>query len=296
MVFGLLGFGLMGLSTYCALHVLNRACPSCAEALYPESLYPALFRLRLIGYSEETRYRSGALRTRVGRLPWHVNAVYGAQYRRHGRCVSRSPDGTEQVVLHWPNPTGTWIEWHETGARALVEHYTDGSLNGARVFWYDNGQMQSREHYRSGRWCAPYEAWERDGQKLTEVTRDPDTRSTMRREWYPSGQLRLVTQWIDGVPAGEWLSFSPDDGDSARLRFPRATGRWATWFSSGNRRLEGRYLSGRRHGRWTSWYRTGEVADVRWYEHGEVQPRRARSSDDAAPSGAARTVEPTTCR
>ncbi|MGB3543758.1 toxin-antitoxin system YwqK family antitoxin [Rubrivirga sp.] len=95
-------------------------------------------------------------------------------------------------------------------------------------------------------------------------------------EWYPSGIVRYIGQWVVGDEGGRaggegvWLYFH----ENGRVRYrevyraDRAHGPSEQWHANGQKAGEGQFRDGTRVGRWRWWDETGSLDSLRTYPDG----------------------------
>ena len=95
-------------------------------------------------------------------------------------------------------------------------------------------------------------------------------------EWYPTGIVRYVGQWVAGDDGGRaggegvWLYFYEDGRVRYRevYRADRAHGPSEQWHANGRKAVEGRFRDGTRVGRWRWWNEAGALDSTRTYPDG----------------------------
>ena len=65
----------------------------------------------------------------------------------------------------------------------------------------------------------------------------------IEKEYYPSGELRSLTSYVDGI----------------------LNGLYRQWYPNGNPKIETTYLNGKLNGLYRTWYENGKL----WFEHGK---------------------------
>jgi antitoxin component YwqK of YwqJK toxin-antitoxin module len=118
---------------------------------------------------------------------------------------------------------GTWIAWHDNGARATEAEYVAGVLRGR------------------------FRKWNRDGQLLYEGSHDAAGEMHGRWfRWWPNGNLRVEWEMQHGISSGIVKTFHESGGPaSAGLRREgRREGVWTWWDLEGRVAAECRYDRG----------------------------------------------------
>jgi len=73
------------------------------------------------------------------------------------------------------------------------------------------------------------------------------------------------TERVGEGPPGTTMVFCRQDlGDTSRLE-----GDYTAFYLNGNKRVQGEYVTGKRHGTWVQYYRTGEVQAIREFQEGK---------------------------
>ncbi|HZQ55244.1 MAG TPA: SUMF1/EgtB/PvdO family nonheme iron enzyme [Bryobacteraceae bacterium] len=95
-------------------------------------------------------------------------------------------------------------------------------LDGREIWHYENGSQQYRATWKNGRKTGLETYWGEGGHKLWEWNRQPDGTATWT-QWWPTGALKHVSHWINGVCQGPAIAYSPDGKMVSRYVFENGT-------------------------------------------------------------------------
>jgi antitoxin component YwqK of YwqJK toxin-antitoxin module len=118
---------------------------------------------------------------------------------------------------------GTWIGWHDNGARATEAEFEAGILHGAFRKWSREGQLLYQGHHDAA--GEMHGSWSR---------------------WWPNGQLRVQWDMDHGRSSGSVTTFHENGTRaSSGLRTDgRREGAWTWWNDDGSVAAECRYAAG----------------------------------------------------
>ena len=151
-------------------------------------------------------------------------------------------------VVHPPDFTGTWVDYHVNGQRARAVELRTGKHHGVSTHYHDSGAVYSVSHYVNGEQHGDYTGWQRDGRlAFTAHYRDGKQHGTWTH-WYDSGVKHSEEHYENG----------------------RRHGREWRWYESGEPASVNDYRHGVRHGIEVSWDEGGVPHYKRRHANGEL--------------------------
>ncbi len=260
---------------YLTLVAVNSMFPPITEAIFPESWYPALFELRVIGLKEVTYYDNGRVCNVTRWMPRkdrpHVRG--SGRYYAYGKWECFSVDGKERFTLVWPGATGKWAKYSNKGDKLTEMEFKDGKQAGLETSWYFSGQKECEQEYDNGMKNGRRTMWWDNGQKCFEKYFRNDEPHGKCTQWYENGNVAREGFYDMGKQVGTWKSYSPDGKLAATLEWPNATGRWVEWYMGARerRRREEDYVNGELHGRRSMYEESsGRLLEEQWWENGKL--------------------------
>jgi antitoxin component YwqK of YwqJK toxin-antitoxin module len=252
---------------WCLIRMVGAVCPTVVELAVPRSLHGVFHSLGLIGQTEKAYYQNGSLCYEKHFLPFGTEWLSGSAYKPYGRWVSVSPDGRTTYHVHFPKPTGKWVEWYPSGSVYRERNWLDGERHGAWRRWNEDGTLESESHYTHDELDGKYRIWFENGVKASERFYVQGRLEGHQTQWYEDGRKRYEREIRNGQVIYR-ISYARDGRIAAQLRGPNPTGKWIEWYGNGQKHFEGYYLEGKRHGKWTAWYANGTLRHVTWYDQG----------------------------
>ncbi|MCD8281999.1 MAG: hypothetical protein LUC22_01955 [Prevotella sp.] len=183
--------------------------------------------------------------------PYKDGKPDGVSERRH-------PDGTLRERIHWKNGDfdGTHEEWDSTwysdkydnGKRHYVlEHYTNGVLNGTSEERTLDGVLIQQHNYKDGKLVGPQRSWYPNGQEHERSEFKNGVRDGFQQTWHPNGAPHTFVEFRDGHPVGVWEA----------------------WYDNGQIRTRNSYdEEGNRHGVSEAWDAYGGFLFRHYYDRG----------------------------
>ena len=178
-------------------------------------------------------------------------------------------------------------------SKERVNRYTyDSLMQGKWVTFHPNGNIQSESNYSAGIKNGYFKEYDKDGNLLSVVKYvngilQTDavevTKLDLKREYYPSGQIKKIGSFKNEIPEGVTREFSEKgeiinaqiykggniigDGivDAAGLK----QGEWKEYYETGELKANGKYENGLKIGEWKFWYENGKMEQKGLYVKGE---------------------------
>ncbi len=167
---------------------------------------------------------------------------------------------------------GTWTVYDSKQRKISSWEYEDGLRHGKWTWWFPNGRKMREVDYRMDDIHGQWLEWDPDG-TLTQQDNYQDGRKLARKVDYHRGgkqkqsegvylHARLVRKTND-----DWWSLTL--GTYERQGKDEKHGPWATWYPSGQMRLQGEYRHDQEHGKFTWWHSNGQKAAEGVYDNGD---------------------------
>lgn len=97
---------------------------------------------------------------------------------------------------------GSWMKWEGARSPALVEHYVDGVLHGARVEFDPVGRLRKFEHYNAGKLDGRYAEYRAAIPQITATYRNGELHGTYRAHTLQNGKVNRSIEYRNGQPDG----------------------------------------------------------------------------------------------
>ncbi len=151
-------------------------------------------------------------------------------------------------VVHPPDFTGTWIDYHVNGQKARAVELRAGKHHGLSTRYDDSGAVYSVSHYANG------------------VQHGDST------GWLADGRLNFTFHYRDGKPDGTWTYWYDTGVKQSEEHYVegRLHGRSTHWHPSGEPASINDYRNGVRHGVEVSWNEAGVPHYKRRHADGRV--------------------------
>jgi hypothetical protein len=135
-------------------------------------------------------------------------------------------------VVHPPDFTGTWVDYHvngqkaravelragkhhgicatyyDTGATSEVSHYVQGEQHGDYTGWWRDGRLAFTAHYRNGKQHGVWTHWYANGVKHSEERFDNGRHHGRNTRWHENGQVAAINDYRHGVRHGVEASWN----------------------------------------------------------------------------------------
>jgi antitoxin component YwqK of YwqJK toxin-antitoxin module len=159
---------------------------------------------------------------------------------------------------------GKWTYWDDNGKKWREETYSsetvytskgEGVETGIWTYWGENEQKKWEGNYKNGKEDGLWTYWDKDGSMYK-------GKVIGKKEW-----VNRTRKSVD--EDGSFLFFEYGGYRTDYERKPtldsfenwkngRKDGKWAEWFSNGQKDKEGTYKDGEEDGLWTYWYESGQ--------------------------------------
>jgi uncharacterized protein len=234
-------------------------------------------------------------------------------YSNEGKLLRIIPfeNGLENGLARFFDAEGNIIELityqrgFVTGRERINRYDANNQRNGVWKWFYENDVMRSEGVYRHGMRHGIFKDYDRNG-NLVNITKYVDdviqesvaelARLEIRRDYYPTGQVKVEATFRNGVPEGVRREFS-EEGEIERSFFFRngivvaegilsengqRQGLWTEYYPDGRLRARGTYTDDKRTGTWEFYYESGQLEQrgifderglpsgkwIWYYEHG----------------------------
>jgi antitoxin component YwqK of YwqJK toxin-antitoxin module len=188
-------------------------------------------------------------------------------------------DGKKRKISQWEfvdgKRHGKAIWWHANGRKMREVSYRDGEIDGELVEWGPEGSVLVKDTYQFGRKVASKTANHPGGKKKSEgvylfakdVEQTPD-------DWWNCKPQVTIKQGKD-ERHGPWTSWYSNGQRQMEGTFEHdvQVGQFTWWHNNGQKSLEGRFETGKQDGPWTWWYASGQRSIRGEYVHGNPTGR-----------------------
>jgi antitoxin component YwqK of YwqJK toxin-antitoxin module len=151
---------------------------------------------------------------------------------------------------------------HPNGTLAYEAHFDErGALLQPVVEFNQNGQ-KIRQFFAVGeKLTGPYFEWYDDGVPKVEYNYALGEYDGEQKEYYPSGQLKVATRYVDQKREGAHEEWHENGVLARKLHFHEGLkdGQMGEWFSNGNARLDAYFQADRPDGIQSEWYENGQL-------------------------------------
>lgn len=201
--------------------------------------------------------------------------------------------------------------FYETGAKSSEGYLRNGKPDGYWKSYYRNGNLKAegnRKHYMLD---GPWIFYTEDGEKTVEINYKEDHKNGLRktfrngnvvkeenfvddqlqgftREYYPSGELRQETPYVDGLAKGEGYEYDKDGRIITLLTYKAGVltrkqsinrideqqqkqGVWMVFYPNRQVKNEGIYQNDLKNGYWKYYQPNGNLIRVEKWVMGELQ-------------------------
>jgi uncharacterized protein len=159
---------------------------------------------------------------------------------------------------------GKWILYHENGNVQEEGEYKNDLKHGYFKHYSPNGILLSTAKYIDG-------ILQEDVEELAKLD--------IKREYYPSGQIKTIASFRDDVPQGIRREYSPEGDIVAGFVFNNGVivgegitdeegirdGLWKEYYLNGQLKSTGMYDAGKRIGDWKFYYSNGQLEQTGSY-------------------------------
>lgn len=215
-----------------------------------------------------------------------------------GRLIKSIPfqNGLEQGLARHYDERGNIIELitYDRGFitnRERINRYdANNKKNGVWKWFYDSGELKSEGVFRHGMRHGVFKEYDRNG-KLTHVAKYLDdvlqetasevAQVEIRRDYYPSGKIRVEAAYRNGVPEGVRREYN-EEGEVENAYFFRngimvaegilsesgqREGLWKEYYLDGSLKARGYYTADQRSGDWEFYYPNGQLEQKGTYNN-----------------------------
>ncbi len=169
-----------------------------------------------------------------------------------------------------------------TNRERINRYDANNQRNGVWKWFYDNDVLKAEGVYRHGMRHGIFKDYDRNG-NLVNVTKYVDdikqesvaelARLEIRRDYYPTGQVKVEATYRNGVPEGVRREYN-EEGEIEKSYFFRngivvaegilsengqRQGFWTEYFADGTLRARGSYTHDKRTGEWEFYYPNGQL-------------------------------------
>ncbi len=184
-------------------------------------------------------------------------------------------DANKRKLSEWQFVEGrrhgrsTW--WYANGRKMREINYDDGAIDGDLLEWDQNEKLVKRDHYQNGRRLAKKTDYFRDKNKRSEGTvLYPKLVLDKPDDWW---NCTLATYTQEGEPEkhGSWISWFSNGQRKLEGQYEHdiPVGQFVWWHANGQKSLEANYQNGKQHGTWTWWHENGQKSIQGEYANGD---------------------------
>lgn len=167
---------------------------------------------------------------------------------------------------------GKWTIYDSKQRKISEWEFAHGNRHGRSQWWYADGRMLRDMVYRDGEIDGELLEWGPDSRLLTKDAYEKGRKLAAKIEYYKGTQnKKLAGTYLYGRSTVE----TPDDWWNAKLAVyakqdkGEKHGPWVSWYSTGQKQLEGEYRNDVQVGRFTWWYPNGQKAIEGSYDNGK---------------------------
>lgn len=191
----------------------------------------------------------------------------------------------------------TYKKGYITARERINRRDSDGKPHGMWKWFYDNGSLKSEGSFKNGLKNGIFKYFDQAG-NLTAIEKYVDdirqdsaeevARLELKRDYYPSGKVKVEATYKKGVPEGIRREFDEDGNVIESFTFSKGVmvakgiisneglneGSWKELYPNGMTKSEGIYHHGKRRGEWLFYYPDGALEQKGTYNekglpHGE---------------------------
>jgi antitoxin component YwqK of YwqJK toxin-antitoxin module len=225
---------------------------------------------------------------------------------KQGPTLYYYPDGKKKKMVPFVNglEDGTAYEYDDEGTVITLITYKKGYIvnrdkinrkdrnnlkQGKWMYFYENGVVRLEGTYKDDKKNGYFKEYDRKGnliktEKYLEDVIQEDVAELVeleiRTDYYPSGNIKTVASYKDGVPEGVRREYSEDGRILATYVFDEGvitgqgimneqgirTGPWKELYPDGKTKAEGMYKDGKKTGRWKYYYPDGTIEQEGAYD------------------------------
>lgn len=200
------------------------------------------------------------------------------------------PDGTVSSTGHLQDgkPEGFWKNFYPDGTLKSEGRRTNHLLDSTWSFYNEQGDLMQQIEYKNGQRQGETRTYRNGALQKVEFFQD-DVKQGFVCQYYPSGDLKSLTPYIDGKEEGEGFEFARGDeriitlltyrDGNLRTSEPinrlnnnnKKHGRWVEFYPNGIIKSEGYYTNGLKNGIFKTFDKEGNLLDIQKYKDGELE-------------------------
>ena len=168
---------------------------------------------------------------------------------------------------------GNWVIYDASPQKRRLSEweFSHGKRDGRSTWWYASGMKMREISYTNGTIDGELNEWDRTGRQVTKDVYKEGSRLATKTEHYPDRAKRaegtvLYPQLVLDTP-DNWLECTL--ATYAQEGEPVKHGVWTSWYSNGQKKLEGEYNKDVPTGQFTWWHENGQRSLVANYRDGE---------------------------
>ncbi len=224
---------------------------------------------------------------------------------KQGNTVYSYPDGKKKKTVPFVNgiEDGMSYEYDTEGTIISLVEYKKGFIvnrdkinrkdrnnlkQGRWVYFYENGRIRLEGNYRDDKKNGYFKQYDRDGNLIIVEKYLDDllqenvaelVELDVRTDYYPSGKIKTVASYKDGIPEGVRREYAEDGRIVMAYTFIEGQmtgqgimneqgikqGHWKEFFRDGQLKAEGDYSNGKKVGGWKFFYPDGTLEQEGFY-------------------------------
>lgn len=224
------------------------------------------------------------------------NRNYNKEGKREGPGKAYYPNGKLSTEFSYKEDSlhGRFIEWYESGIKMAEEelvngkpsekytsyywngkinstgNYENGKANGVWTYYHENGRLRKKGSFVGDKAIGQWDTYNKNGELEEKIIYGDQGDFDADEYYYDEGKLHYsLRSKKDAVIS---LTYYDKNGkEISALGNTEGTFEGKGYFSTGEVRVELRYLKGERSGTWKYFYRHGNVQSVNDYRNGLLE-------------------------